>query len=228
MILPEIYTNPSMREVIETEVASMKEMKKHQNIIQLVEHGEGTYKKVNGKQKQVFYLVLEIAAGGELFDYISETGHFNEKLARFYFKQLLSGLDHCHLAGIAHRDLKPENILIDQDMNVKIADFGFAAPVDGKDGGKFLNTMLGTPNYMAPEIHQKMPYLGRSVDLFASAIILFIMVAEHPPFSSAIPQDPFYKCLAANRADIFWKSHSKNKAAGFFSESFKDLVQSML
>ena len=81
---------------------------------------------------------------------------------------------------------------------------------------------------MAPEIHQKQPYLGRSVDLFAAAIILFIMVAEHPPFNSATPSDPFYKCLAANRADIFWKSHSKNKPAGFFSESFKDLVQSML
>lgn len=56
------------------------------------------------------------------------------------------------------------------------------------------------------------------------------MVAQHPPFTTAQPTDPFYKCLAANRADIFWKTHSKNKPGGdkFFSEEFKDLVQSML
>ena len=86
MILPEIFSNPSMRAVIESEVVSMKEMKKHLNIIELVEHGEGIYTKANGSKKQVYYLVLEIASGGELFDYISETGNFNEKLARYYFK----------------------------------------------------------------------------------------------------------------------------------------------
>ena len=113
----------------------------------------GTYTKSSGAKKEVYYLVLEIASGGELFDYISETGAFTEKFARFYFKQLLQGLDHCHLNGIAHRDLKPENILICGAFNVKVADFGFAAPVDGRDGAKFLETKLGTPNYMAPEIH---------------------------------------------------------------------------
>lgn len=64
---------------------------------------------------------------------------------------------------------------------------------------------------MAPEICLKQPYQGKSVDLFASAIILFIMVAQHPPFNTAEAKDPFYKVLAANRADIFWKTHSQNK-----------------
>lgn len=83
---------------------------------------------------------------------------------------------------------------------------------------------------MAPEIHLKQPYLGESIDLFASAIILFILVAQHPPFTTAQPQDPFYRCLAANRADIFWRTHCKNKAGGenFFSKEFKSLVESML
>merc|ERR1712080_41546 len=83
---------------------------------------------------------------------------------------------------------------------------------------------------MSPEIHLKQAYSGKSVDLFAAAIILFIMVAQHPPFTTAQPTDPFYRCLAANRADIFWKTHCKNKpdGASFFSDEFKDLVQSML
>jgi serine/threonine protein kinase len=83
---------------------------------------------------------------------------------------------------------------------------------------------------MAPEIHLKQPYQGKTVDLFAAAIILFIMVAQHPPFTTAQPNDPFYRCLAASRADIFWRTHCKSKEEGeaFFSEDFKDLVQAML
>jgi len=83
---------------------------------------------------------------------------------------------------------------------------------------------------MAPEIHLKQAYNGKSVDLFASAIILFIMVAQHPPFTTAQPSDPFYRCIAANRADIFWKTHLSRKPKGqeFMSEDLKDLIMSML
>lgn len=75
-----------MQSVIKAEVDVMKEMKKHLNIIELIEHGEGTYTKSNGKTRTVYYLVLEIANGGELFDYISEIGPFEERIARFYFR----------------------------------------------------------------------------------------------------------------------------------------------
>jgi len=158
------------------------------------------------------------------------SGRFPEPLARHYFKEFMSGLDHCHNNGITHRDLKPENLMLDNLFNLKIADFGFAAPVEGRDRSGALHTKLGTLNYMAPEIHLKQAYSGKSVDLFAASIILFIMVAQHPPFTTAQPTDPFYRCLAANRADIFWKTHCKNKPEGnsFFSDEFKDLVQSML
>jgi len=83
---------------------------------------------------------------------------------------------------------------------------------------------------MAPEIHARKPYSGASVDLFASAIILFIMFTQHPPFTKAEPSDPFYRLLCANRADLFWKAHSKNKPNGmeFFSEDFRNLITSML
>lgn len=57
----------------------MKEMKKHPGIIELIDHGEDKYTKASGKTKNVYFLVLEIAKGGELFDYISETGAFDER-----------------------------------------------------------------------------------------------------------------------------------------------------
>ena len=72
--------------------------------------------------------------------------------------------------------MKPENLLFDSEFNLKIADFGFAAPIEGRDGSGLNRTKLGTESYMAPEIHLKKPYHGASVDLFATAIILFIMV----------------------------------------------------
>lgn len=133
--------------------------------------------------------MLELASGGELFDFIALSGRFEEPLARYYFKEFMTGLDFCHMKGVAHRDLKPENLLLDESYTLKIADFGFAAPLDGRDGSGNLYTKLGTMSYMAPEIHMKQPYQGSSVDLFAAAIILFIMVAQHPPFSAAQPKD---------------------------------------
>lgn len=83
---------------------------------------------------------------------------------------------------------------------------------------------------MAPEIHMSQAYSGAVVDLFAAAIILFIMITQHPPFSRAHPTDPFYKLLCSNRGDLFWKAHSKNKPKGakFFSDEFKDLITTML
>ena len=67
--------------------------------------------------------------------------------------------------------------MIDSSYTLKIADFGYAGPIQGRDGKGLLFSLLGTPNYMGPEILKQMPYVGESVDLFASAVILFTMVS---------------------------------------------------
>jgi len=83
---------------------------------------------------------------------------------------------------------------------------------------------------MAPEIIAKKPYQGQVVDLFALAVILFIMRAGYPPFGKAAEDDQYYQLLATNRSDLFWRAHMNagNKPEGYFSEEFKDLVTCML
>lgn len=181
--------------------------------------------------KVVDYIVLELATGGELFDFIANSGRFSEKIARTYFHQMIDALSYMHNAGYAHRDLKPENIMLDSTFNIKIADFGFAASLKGKDGSGQLHTQLGTCSYMAPEIHLGKHYSGSSVDLFASAIILFIMVTQRPPFSTANPKDPHYAYLAGKRSDLFWKAHKNAETAGepeVFTKDFMDFFEQMV
>ena len=111
-----------------------------------------------------------------------------------------------------------------------MADFGFSTYLAGSDGKGMLTTILGTEAYMAPEIQLRMPYKGTQVDLFATGIILFIMYSGTPPFSKAIPGDPYYKLLCTNKHRTFWAAHSRNKPGKkkFFSKSFKDLINAML
>ncbi len=82
---------------------------------------------------------------------------------------------------------------------------------------------------MAPEILHGKPYSGYAIDLFSCGIILFIMVAQTPPFLKAVPTDPLYRMLMENKDEVFWKSHLKNKPHSFrFSENFKHLVLGLL
>ncbi len=61
---------------------------------------------------------------------ITVMGSFPEEVCRYYFKELLDGLDYLHKNGIAHRDIKPENILFDSECTLKIADFGASTKFD--------------------------------------------------------------------------------------------------
>lgn len=97
--------------------------------------------------------MLRYISGGELFGYIANSGALSEEFCRYYFKQLISGLRHMHSHGICHRDMKPDNILVDENFDLVIADFGFAAPDNGRDGKGVLYSNLGTEAYKAPEIH---------------------------------------------------------------------------
>ncbi len=127
---------------IKNEVGIMKNLK-HPNLVNLIEFMEKEeYFKTNGSSFHVMSVVLELAIGGELFEYVANTGRFSETVSRTYFHQMIDALEYLHKNNIAHRDMKPENLLFDGDFNLKIADFGFSTFLN-----RNLKTVLGTERY---------------------------------------------------------------------------------
>lgn len=134
-------------------------------------------------------IVLEYA-GGELFNYIVANGRMPEPRARRFFQQLISGIEYSHKLKIVHRDLKPENVLLDDDLNVKIADFGLSNEI--KDGD-FLKTSCGSPNYAAPEVIRGGLYTGPEIDVWSCGVILYVMLCGRLPFEDDDVQTLFTK-----------------------------------
>jgi serine/threonine protein kinase len=214
-------------DLVVNEVKVMSNLE-HPNIVKLHEYSDkGNITKANGKKVPVLYLVLDLITGGELFDYVAIGGRFSERIARHYFKQLITALEFIHNKGYAHRDIKAENILLDTNFNLKLADFGFSAPLIGKDGSRLLKTYKGTEGYMAPEILAHQSYSGEKVDLFAVGVLLFIMIAQHPPFHKASATDGLYK-MFHNQNETYWKKVAVGKPQGTFSEDLKRLINSLL
>ncbi|QSZ28690.1 hypothetical protein DSL72_003190 [Monilinia vaccinii-corymbosi] len=132
------------------------------------------------------YLVLELAAEGELFNWIVKKGKLTEQEARKVFVQLFEGLKYLHERGIVHRDIKPENILMtDGELHVKLADFGLSKII-GEES--FTTTLCGTPSYVAPEILQDNSHrrYTRAVDIWSLGVVLYICLCGFPPFSDEL------------------------------------------
>ncbi|KAK2174490.1 hypothetical protein NP493_799g05013 [Ridgeia piscesae] len=130
------------------------------------------------------FLVFEICQKGELFEYLTEVVTLSEKRTRQIMRQLFEAVEFIHSHNIVHRDLKPENILLDDQLNVKLSDFGFATVVNHDHE---LTDLCGTPGYLAPEVLKVSMYedvrgYGRPVDLWASGVIMYTLLVGCPPF----------------------------------------------
>lgn len=154
------------------------------------------------------YIILELVAGGDLFDKISSAKKLDENTARNYFQQLILGLRYCHANGIAHRDLKPENLLVTEDGTLKLSDFGFANIQKTDDAGQvapgnMLQTVCGTPSYVAPEVLMGSGYNNNIVkfelyngfhaDMWSCGVILYVMLAGALPFADKVMGKLFQK-----------------------------------
>jgi serine/threonine protein kinase len=115
--------------------------------------------------------------------------------------------------GHAHRDLKPANVIVAEGENLKLIDFGLAAPIVDDDCGSpiKLSGMCGSKAYMAPEVIQwerETTYDAVKVDMFACGVILYNMVSGKYPFRAAKSTDESYKQIMRGDWTSFWQGKS--------------------
>uniref|UniRef100_A0A1D2A0C5 non-specific serine/threonine protein kinase n=1 Tax=Auxenochlorella protothecoides TaxID=3075 RepID=A0A1D2A0C5_AUXPR len=139
------------------------------------------------------YMVMELVAGGDLYDRIAGEGPLKEAEARRLFCQLLSALGACHAAGVFHRDIKPENVLLTEGGDAKLADFGLGCVAGAQD---LLRTACGTMQYTAPEVLRDKGYHGGPSDLWSLGVVLFVMLTGELPFDADTPL-ALMQCIAA-------------------------------
>ncbi|KAK4141606.1 kinase-like domain-containing protein [Dichotomopilus funicola] len=171
----------------------------HQEVAMLmgISHSNVLCLKETFNEAEAVYVVLELAPNGELFTYITENQKLTEGEARKVFLQLFEGMKYLHDRNMVHRDIKPENILLmDNDLTVKIGDFGLAKIVGETS---FTTTLCGTPSYVAPEIlvNNRSRKYTKAVDVWSLGVVLYICLCGFPPFSDELRRPDFPYDLSA-------------------------------
>ena len=140
---------------VHNEITILKNMN-HPGLVLMNGYGDsGEVVKPSGRHiNNLVYIMMEFVPAGLLFDLCQTMGAMGENGGRFFVGQLLDAVDYMHTKRVIHRDLKLENILVDENLNLKIADFGFACykNIDA------LKSYRGTMTYMAPEIKEGKTY----------------------------------------------------------------------
>ncbi|CAN1854099.1 Calcium-dependent protein kinase 1 [Linum perenne] len=197
-------------EDVRREIQIMHHLAGHPNVISI----KGAY-----EDAVAVHVVMELCAGGELFDRIVQRGHYSERKAAQLTRTIVGVVEACHSLGVMHRDLKPENFLFvsqQEDSLLKTIDFGLS--IFFKPGERYTD-VVGSPYYVAPEVLKKR--YGAEADVWSAGVILYILLSGVPPFWAETEQGIFEQVL---QGDLDFDS----EPWPHISESAKDLVRKML
>lgn len=178
------------RESVLKEIRVMDQLR-HQHVIAL---------KASVEVQFTIFVFMELAARGELFSRVVDSGSLSEAEARPYVTQLLHAVHFVHEHGVAHRDLKLENVLLDANDMCKVCDFGLAHVYERDSSGCAMHTKLkevcGSKSYAAPEVLEGRGYDGFGADAWSCGICLFGMLAGFFPLDEATKNDWRYQRVA--------------------------------
>lgn len=164
--------NKALRERLNMEIKLMKTYHNHKNIIDL-------YDVLYSESEKHVFIILEYCDCGDLGDFI-KNNRLGEERILYYMTQLRDGLKYLLKNNVIHRDLKPKNILLTNNYKtLKIADFGFATTT--LDEISLMDTLCGSPLYMAPEMMTNKKYNIQS-DLWSIGVILYEMIYRQHPY----------------------------------------------
>lgn len=157
----------------------------HPNIIRLYDHLE---------QNGNIYLLLEHAQRGNLFHFLNAQRGFDTKLIARIFHQTCRAIEHIHSKSFVHRDLKPENILLDQELNVKLCDFGWCCNIHDY---AYRKVVAGTYEYMSPETLNGL-IQGFESDVWSLGVLLFELFHNVEPFKGRNIRDVLHSIKTTN------------------------------
>jgi serine/threonine-protein kinase len=148
------------------------------------------------------YIVMEWLRGRDLAEWVEEEGRLAIHDAVWVARRILMGLGDAHAAGVLHRDLKPANVFVHQEESgelvVKLMDFGVARFMDrGDEGETAVGTMLGTPEYMAPEQLSAPHEVDERADIWGVGAILYRILSGERVFSGGNLEDVMQAVLTA-------------------------------
>lgn len=140
-----------------------------------------------GQDGDIRYIVMEYVKGRTLKELIRQTGRIKPRRAVQMTLRILAAVDHAHKSHIVHRDIKPQNILVDNEGNVKVADFGIARATNANtqtysDG----ESVLGSVHYFSPE-QASGQVADEKSDLYSVGVVLYEMVTGEVPFDGDTP-----------------------------------------
>jgi beta-lactam-binding protein with PASTA domain len=137
-----------------------------------------------GETDNSYYIAMEYVPGRTLKDLIRDEAPIDAVRAIDITLQILSALRFAHRHGVVHRDVKPQNVLIDEEGNIKVADFGIARA--GASDMTETGMVMGTAQYLSPEQAQGLE-VGPESDLYSTGIVLYEMLCGHVPFDGDSP-----------------------------------------
>ncbi|KAI8882906.1 Pkinase-domain-containing protein [Backusella circina FSU 941] len=160
-------------DLIRSELAILKKLS-HPNVIRL-------YQVLDDPDFDSIYMVLEMMKKGPLMDMENPTA-FSEEEARYYFRQIILGIEYLHFNDVVHRDIKPDNMLLSENNKLKLADFGVSEIFEGSNDSMY--STAGTPAFMAPELCVARPVAvsGKAADIWSMGVTLYYLVFGKLPF----------------------------------------------
>ena len=174
------------------------------------------------QDKKKFCIVMERLTGGELFDFVVESGLLSEQVAALIMQQLLGAVSYCHKQAIVLRNIKPENIILTsqatkvEEIQVKLADFGMSTTMDAD---QTLHKVVGTELYTAPEVF--LGEYGASCDVWSLGVVLYVMLSGSLPFTADNSEELRQQISSGNYS-------MSSPQWDLVSEEAKDLIRNML
>jgi tetratricopeptide (TPR) repeat protein len=171
---PALAAHPAWAERFRAEGPNLAKLR-HPHVVLVFEAGEAD---------GFAYLAMELVNGPDLHARLNGRP-VDPRTAAGWAADLADAVQSAHAAGLLHRDLKPGNVLLDPLAGPKLTDFGLAAPLDGGTGLTATGEIVGTPQYLAPEVLDGR--VGPAADVYGLGTILYECLTGRPPFAGSNP-----------------------------------------